>query len=582
MSADASHDPRPHDADSRDAGPSTREPRDFVRQAIDGDRAKGRNDGRVHTRFPPEPNGYLHIGHAKSICLNFTLAQEYGGRCNLRFDDTNPTKEEQEYVDAIQDDVRWLGFEWDGLYFASDFFQQLYDHAVQLVKDGLAYVDSLSTEEIREFRGDLYKPGRNSPHRERSVEENLRLLEQMKNGELDEGAAVLRAKIDMAHPNMNMRDPLMYRIRKAHHHRTGDAWCIYPMYDWAHGQCDSYEGITHSICTLEFENHRPLYDWFIEKLGIHAPRQIEFARLQLTYTVLSKRKLLELVKSGRVSGWDDPRMPTIRALRRRGYTPAALRAFCDHIGVAKFDAVHDVGLLEHFLREDLNKTSARRMAVLDPVELVITDWAEGQVDEVDVQNNPEDPSAGTRKVPFSGRAFVERDDFREDAPKKWFRLAPGQEVRLRAAYYVTVHTVEKDADGNITRLLASHDPSSRGGSTEDGRKVRGTIHWVSADHALDAEVRLYDRLFSVENPNRVEDGADWMDHINPDSLRVVAGCKLEPALAQAEPLQRVQFERVGYFVVDPVDSRPGAPVFNRTVALKDSWAKLEKKLQGAG
>jgi glutaminyl-tRNA synthetase len=378
-----------------------------------------------------------------------------------------------------------------------------------------------------------------------------------------------------------MRDPLMYRIRKAHHHRTGDAWCIYPMYDWAHGQCDSYEGITHSICTLEFEHHRPLYDWFIEKLGIHAPRQIEFARLQLTYTVLSKRKLLELVKSGRVSGWDDPRMPTIRALRRRGYTPAALRAFCDHIGVAKFDAVHDVGLLEHFLREDLNKTSLRRMAVLDPVELVITDWPEGQVDEMDVQNNPEDAAAGTRKVQFAGRLYVERDDFREDAPKKWFRLAPGQEVRLRAAYYVTVHTVEKDADGNVTRLLASHDPASRGGSTEDGRKVRGTIHWVSAEHAIDAEVRLYDRLFSVENPNRVEDGAgDWMDHINEDSLRVVSGCKLEPALAAAEPLDRVQFERVGYFVVDPVDSVPGAPVFNRTVALKDSWAKLEKKLQG--
>ena len=582
MSADASNDPRPHDAEPREPGQAAREPRDFVRQAIDGDRANGRNDGRVHTRFPPEPNGYLHIGHAKSICLNFTLAQEYGGRCNLRFDDTNPTKEEQEYVDAIQDDVRWLGFDWDGLYFASDFFQQLYDHAVQLVKDGLAYVDSLTTEEIREYRGNLYKPGRNSPHRDRSVEDNLRLLEQMKNGELDEGAAVLRAKIDMAHPNMNMRDPLMYRIRKAHHHRTGDAWCIYPMYDWAHGQCDSYEGITHSICTLEFEHHRPLYDWFIEKLGIHAPRQIEFARLQLTYTVLSKRKLLELVKSGRVSGWDDPRMPTIRALRRRGYTAASLRAFCDHIGVAKFDAVHDVGLLEHFLREDLNKTSARRMAVLDPIELVITDWTEGQVDEVDVQNNPEDPSAGTRKVPFSGRVFVERDDFREDAPKKWFRLAPGQEVRLRAAYYVTVHTVEKDADGNVIRLLASHDPASRGGSTEDGRKVRGTIHWVSAEHAVDAEVRLYDRLFSVENPNRVDDGADWMDHINPDSLRVVAGCKLEPSLAAAEPLERVQFERVGYFVVDPVDSAPGAPVFNRTVALKDSWAKLEKKLQGAG
>jgi glutaminyl-tRNA synthetase len=564
------------------AAEETRESKDFIRQLIDRDVAAHKHGGRVHTRFPPEPNGYLHVGHAKAICTNFGIAQEYGGRCNLRFDDTNPTKEEQEYVDAILDDVRWLGFAWDGLYYASDFFGQLYEHAVQLVRAGKAYVDSLSTEEIREFRGDLYRPGRNSPYRDRPVEENLALLEQMRSGALDEGAAVLRARIDMAHPNMNMRDPLMYRIRKARHHRTGDDWCIYPMYDWAHGQCDSYEGITHSLCTLEFEHHRPLYDWFVQNLGIHAPQQIEFARLQLTYTVLSKRKLLELVKGGLVDGWDDPRMPTIRALRRRGYTPAAIRAFCAHIGLAKFDAVHDIGLLEHFLREDLNRTAPRRMGVLDPVELVLTDWPAGKVDELEAVNNPEDPAAGTRRVPFSGRLFVERDDFREDAPKKWFRLAVGQEVRLRYGYYVTVRSFEKDADGRIVRLEATHDPESRGGETPDGRKVRGTIHWVSAEHALDAEVRLYDRLFKVENPSRVEEGEDWKSLLNPDSLQVLTRCKLEPALRDAEPGERVQFERVGYFVVDTRDSRPGAPVFNRTVQLKDSWSKLEAKLQAGG
>jgi glutaminyl-tRNA synthetase len=564
------------------AAEETRESKDFIRQLIDRDVAAHKHGGRVHTRFPPEPNGYLHVGHAKAICTNFGIAQEYGGRCNLRFDDTNPTKEEQEYVDAILDDVRWLGFAWDGLYYASDFFGQLYEHALQLVRAGKAYVDSLSTEEIREFRGDLYRPGRNSPYRDRPVEENLALLEQMRSGALDEGAAVLRARIDMAHPNMNMRDPLMYRIRKARHHRTGDDWCIYPMYDWAHGQCDSYEGITHSLCTLEFEHHRPLYDWFVQNLGIHAPQQIEFARLQLTYTVLSKRKLLELVKGGLVDGWDDPRMPTIRALRRRGYTPAAIRAFCAHIGLAKFDAVHDIGLLEHFLREDLNRTAPRRMGVLDPVELVLTDWPAGKVDELEAVNNPEDPGAGTRRVPFSGRLFVERDDFREDAPKKWFRLAVGQEVRLRYGYYVTVRSFEKDADGRIVRLEATHDPESRGGETPDGRKVRGTIHWVSAEHALDAEVRLYDRLFKVENPSRVEEGEDWKSLLNPDSLQVLTRCKLEPALRVAEPGERVQFERVGYFVVDTRDSRPGAPVFNRTVQLKDSWSKLEAKLQAGG
>ena len=571
---------------------ATREGRDFIRQIIDRDLAAGRRGGRVHTRFPPEPNGYLHVGHAKSICLNFGLARQYGGRCNLRFDDTNPLAEEQEYVDAIQDDVRWLGFDWDALYFASDFFGRLYDDAVKLVREGKAYVDMQSLDEIRSQRGDLYRPGQDSPFRDRPVDESLALLERMKNGELAEGAAVLRAKIDMAHPNVNMRDPLMYRIRKARHHRTGDDWCIYPMYDWAHGQCDAYEGITHSLCTLEFEIHRPLYDWFVENLGLGGvgpdgadrggPRQIEFARLQLTYTVLSKRKLLELVRAGLVDGWDDPRMPTIRAMRRRGFTPAAIRAFCEHIGVAKFDAVHEIELLEHFLREDLNANSPRRMAVLDPIELVLTDWPAGKIDELTAINNPGDPAAGTRTLPFSGRLFVERDDFREDAPKKWFRLAPGQEVRLRYGYYVTVQSVEKDESGRIRRLLATHDPASRGGETADGRKVRGTIHWVSAEHALDCELRLYDRLFSVENPNRAEDGRDWKDYLNPQSLEVRRHCKVEPSLRDAAPGDRLQFERVGYFVVDTQDSRPGEPVFNRTVALKDSWAKLEKKLQAEG
>ena len=554
---------------------------DFVRQAVERDRAAGKNGGRIHTRFPPEPNGYLHIGHAKAICLSFGIAAQYGGTCNLRFDDTNPIAEEQEYVDAIQEDVRWLGYDWgENLYFASDWFQRLYDDAVRLVKKGKAYVDDSSLEEIRRLRGDAFTPGQDSPCRDRSVEENLDLLQRMRAGEFPDGSHCLRARIDMAHANMNMRDPVMYRIRHAHHHRTGDDWCLYPMYDWAHGQCDSYEGITHSLCTLEFENHRPLYDWFIRELEIHAPQQIEFARLNLTYTVLSKRKLLELVKDRHVAGWDDPRMPTIRGFRRRGYTPAAIRAFCDHIGVAKYNGVHDIQLLEHFLREDLNRTSERRMVVRDPVELVLTDWPDGKVDELSAVNNPEDAAAGTRTVPFTGRLFVEREDFREDAPKKWFRLAPGKEVRLRYGYYVTVQDVEKDAAGNVVRLLATHDPESRGGETPDGRKVRGTIHWVSAEHAVDVELRLYDRLFAVENPNKVPEGGDFKDFLAPDSLEVRTGCKAEPAVAAAAAGDRLQFERVGYFVADTVDHGSGRPVFNRTVALKDSWAKLEQKLGG--
>ncbi|MFO1051594.1 MAG: glutamine--tRNA ligase/YqeY domain fusion protein [Planctomycetota bacterium] len=555
---------------------------DFIRQVIERDRAAGKHGGRLHTRFPPEPNGYLHVGHAKAICLNFGLAQQYGGKCNLRFDDTNPLAEEQEYVDSIMDDIRWLGFQWDELHFASDWFEQLYAHAVQLVKAGKAYVDELDAEQIRKYRGNLFQPGEDSPHRDRPVAENLALLEKMRRGEFADGTVVLRAKIDMAHANMNMRDPPLYRVRHAHHHRTGDKWCIYPMYDWAHGQCDSYEGITHSLCTLEFEIHRPLYEWFIQNLGIHAPQQIEFARLNLTYTVLSKRKLLELVKGKLVSGWDDPRMPTIRGMRRRGFTAAALRAFCDHIGLSKFNSVHEIELLEHFLREDLNKHCERRMAVLDPVELVITDWPAGKVDMVDALDNPEDPAAGKRKIPFSGRLYVERDDFRDPCPKKWFRLAIGQEVRLRYGYFVTVHSVERDLEGRIVRLLATHDPQSRGGDSPDGRKVRGTIHWVDASKAIDAEVRLYDRLFAVEFPSDVPEDVDWKSTLNPQSLEIRRGCKLEPSLGDSAPGAQYQFERLGYFVADVVDSRPQAPVFNRTVPLKDSWSKLEKKLGSEG
>ena len=554
-------------------------PKDFIRQIIDEDIRTGRYGGRVHTRFPPEPNGYLHIGHAKSICLNFGIAEEYGGLCNLRFDDTNPLKESEEYVQAIIEDVRWLGFDWgDRLYFASDYFEQLYEFAIQLIKAGKAYVDDLSPEEIREYRGTLTEPGRESPYRNRSVEENLELFERMRKGEFPAGSRVLRAKIDMASPNLNLRDPVMYRIIHAPHHRTGDKWCIYPTYDWAHGQCDSLEGITHSICTLEFEDHRPLYDWFLDQLGIHHPRQIEFARLNLSHTVLSKRKLRELVEGGYVNGWDDPRMPTLAGMRRRGYTPEAIRDFCERIGVAKANSVVDIALLEHCVREDLNKRAPRVMAVLRPLRLVIENYPEDLVEEFEVENNPEDPSMGTRKVPFSRVLYVERDDFREDPPKQWFRLAPGREVRLKGAYYVTCVDVIKDENGEPIELRCTYDPASRGGMTADGRKVRGTLHWVSAAHALDAEVRLYDRLFLKADPDDVdEEGADFKANINPKSLEVLTSCKVEPSLADAKVGDRYQFLRLGYFCVDP-DSADGRLVFNRTVTLRDTWAKIEKRV----
>ncbi len=555
----------------------TDKPTNFVHEIIEEDLRTGRYD-RVYTRFPPEPNGYLHIGHAKSIVLNFGTAQKYGGKCNLRFDDTNPTKEEEEYVQSIMEDVRWLGYQWDELRFASDYFEQLYQWAVQLIKDGKAYVDDLSPEEIRAYRGTLTKPGKNSPYRDRSVEENLDLFERMKNGEFPNGSKVLRAKIDMASPNINLRDPVMYRILHASHHRTGDAWCIYPMYDWAHGQSDSIEGITHSICTLEFENHRPLYNWYLENLGIFHPRQIEFARLNLTYTVLSKRRLIQLVKEGHVKGWDDPRMPTLSGLRRRGYTPEATRNFCEAIGVAKNDSVVDVALLEYHVRQDLNKRAPRRMAVLDPVKVVITNYPEGQVEWLEAVNNPEDENAGTRKVPFSRELYIERADFREEAPRKYHRLAPGREVRLRYGYFIKYQEVVKDAAGDIVEIHCTYDPETRGGYAPDGRKVRGTIHWVSAQHAIEAEVRLYDRLFTVPNPLDAEEGKTYLDYLNPDSLHVLTGCKLEPSLSKAAPGERFQFERKGYFIVDP-DSTPEHPVFNRTVTLRDTWAKLEKKLK---
>ncbi len=545
---------------------------DFIRARIAEDLAAGRDGSRVATRFPPEPNGYLHIGHAKSICLNFGVAQEFGGTCNLRFDDTNPTKEDVEYVESIEEDVRWLGFEWAGLHFASDYFEQLYDYAVHLIRRGLAYVDSQSADEMRRHRGTLTEPGTDSPFRTRGVEENLDLFERMRAGEFADGAHVLRAKIDMASPNINMRDPVLYRIRRAHHHRTGDAWCIYPMYDFAHPPSDALEKITHSLCTLEFEDHRPLYDWLIENLPVPArPRQIEFARLNLTYTVMSKRKLLELVQEGHVSGWDDPRMPTIVGMRRRGYTPDAIRAFCERIGVAKRENIVDVALLEHAVREDLNLRAPRVMGVLRPLRVVIENYPEGHTEDVNVVNNPEDPAAGTRKVPFSRVLYIERDDFMEDPPKKFFRLAPGREVRLRCAYFVTCTGVIKDpATGEITELRCTYDPATRGGDAPDGRKVKATLHWVSAAHALDAEVRLYDRLFNVEQPGASD---DYHADLNPNSLEVLRGCKVEPSLAAAAPGARFQFERIGYFSVDP-DSAPGQPVFNRTVTLKDSWAKI--------
>ena len=547
--------------------------KDFIRTIIDEDNRTGKHDGRVHTRFPPEPNGYLHIGHAKSICLNFGLAREYDGLCNLRFDDTNPTKEEAEYVESIIEDVTWLGFDWeDRLFYASDYFGKLYEYAVQLIKSGDAYVCDLTAEEIRAHRGTLTEPGKNSPFRDRTVEENLDLFSRMKAGEFPDGSKILRAKIDMSSPNLNMRDPAIYRIKHASHHRTGSKWCVYPMYDFTHGLSDSIERITHSICTLEFEDHRPLYDWFLEKLGVYRPQQIEFARLNLSYTVLSKRKLLQLVEEGFVEGWGDPRMPTISGLRRRGYTSASIRRFCDEVGVAKRDVEIDVARLENAIREELNKSAPRFMGVLNPLKLVITNYPGDQEDLLEAVNNPEDPAAGKRVVPFSREIYIERDDFMEDPPRKFFRLSPGREVRLRYAYFVTCTDVIKDGEGNITEVHCTYDPATRGGDAPDGRKVKGTIHWVSARHALDAEVRLYDRLFTKPNP--LEGKADFLESLNPDSLQVLAGCKIEPALADAEPGCSYQFERLGYFCLDSKSTAPGKPVFNRTVPLRDSWAKM--------
>jgi glutaminyl-tRNA synthetase len=549
---------------------------DFIRDIITADNASGRHGGRVATRFPPEPNGYLHIGHAKSICLNFGIAEDFGGTCNLRFDDTNPVTEDTEYVESIQEDVRWLGFSWDDrLYYASDYFERLYDCAVQLIKAGLAYVDSLSADEIRQYRGTLTEPGTNSPHRDRSVSENLDLFARMRAGEFADGAHVLRARIDMASPNVNMRDPILYRIRRAHHHRTGDAWCIYPMYDYAHPISDALEGITHSICTLEFEDHRPLYDWLIANLPLPSqPQQIEFARLNLTYTVMSKRKLLQLVTGRHVAGWDDPRMPTLSGLRRRGYTPEAIRRFADEVGVAKRENLIDVGVLEHCLREDLNRRSPRVMAVLKPLKVVLENYPADQVEEMDVVNNPEDPAGGTRKVPFSRVLYIERDDFMEEPPKKFFRLAPGREVRLRNAYLITCTDVVKSEAGEVIELRCTYDPATRGGDAPDGRKVKATLHWVSVAHALPAEVRLYDRLFTTEVPGGGE--TDFLTELNPDSLAILRGCSVEPSLASASPGARFQFERLGYFTVD-ADTRPGALVFNRTVTLKDTWAKIASR-----
>jgi len=553
-------------------------PSNFIKDIINEDLRINRNDGRVHTRFPPEPNGYLHIGHAKSICLNFGLAAEYKGLCNLRFDDTNPIKEEAEYVESIVEDIRWLGFDWeDRLYYASDYFETLYEYAVRLVELGKAYVDDLSADEIRDYRGTLTEPGKESPCRDRSVEENLGLLERMRAGEFENGSKVLRAKIDMSHGNLNMRDPVMYRILKASHHRTGDKWCIYPMYDWAHGQSDSIEGITHSICTLEFEDHRPLYDWFIDQLGIHHPRQIEFARLNLTYTVMSKRRLLQLVQEGDVGGWDDPRMPTICGLRRRGYTPEAIRTFAERVGVAKRDSTVDVALLEHAVREDLNKRAQRVMGILHPLKVVIENYPENKVEELDCVNNPENPDAGSRKVPFSREIYIERDDFRENPPKKFYRLSPGTEVRLRYAYFIKCTGVIKNERGEVTELRCVYDPATRGGDSPDGRKIKATLHWVSAPHSIPAEIRLYNHLFVRENPDDVEEGNTWKDNLNPNSLEILTACRVEPYLAGVKPQDRFQFERQGYFCVDP-ETAPGHPVFNRTVGLRDTWAKIEKKM----
>jgi glutaminyl-tRNA synthetase len=548
----------------------------FIRDIIIEDIKAGKHGGRVQTRFPPEPNGYLHIGHAKAICLDFGLAAEFGGKCNLRFDDTNPSKEETEYVEAIMEDVQWLGFKWDGLFYASDYFQQLYEWAIRLIKAGKAYVCDLSADEIREYRGTLTEPGKESPYRNRSVEENLDLFERMKNGEFPDGSRTLRAKIDMASPNVNFRDPVMYRILHMEHHRTGDKWCIYPMYDWAHGQSDSIEQVTHSICTLEFDNNRPLYNWFIEQLGIFPSQQFEFDRLSLTYTVMSKRKLLRLVQEGLVKGWDDPRMPTLSGMRRRGYTPEAIRNFCASLGVSKTNGITQLQQLEYYVREDLNKHALRVMAVLNPLRVVIDNYPDDLVEEMDAVNNPEDASAGSRKVPFSKALYIEQEDFREDPPKQFYRLAPGREVRLRYGYLITCQSVVKDADGNVVELHCTYDPATRGGATPDGRKVKSTIHWVSAARAVDAEVRLYDNLFSKEDPDEVEEGQDFTANLNPNSLEALTGCKVEPSLRDAVAGTRYQFERMGYFCVDS-DSKTGKPVFNRTIGLRDTWAKIEQR-----
>jgi glutaminyl-tRNA synthetase len=548
----------------------------FIRDIILADLESNKFAGRVQTRFPPEPNGYLHLGHAKSIYLNFGLAAEFGGATNLRFDDTNPEKEEQEYVDSIIRDVNWLGYEWAGLYYASDYFDQLYAWAIQLIKAGKAYICDLNAEEVRQYRGTLTEPGKESPYRNRSVEENLDLFERMHAGEFEDGLRTLRAKIDMASPNLNMRDPVMYRILRATHHRTGDKWCIYPMYDYAHGQSDSMEKITHSICTLEFEDHRPLYNWFIEQLGIFPSQQIEFDRLNVTYTLLSKRKLLQLVQEGRVRGWDDPRMPTLSGIRRRGYTPEALRNFCAAIGASKTNGTIELAMLEHFVREDLNRQSLRAMAVLHPLKVMIDNYPEGQSDELQLVNNQEDPSAGTRAVPFSRLLYIEQDDFREDPPKKFFRLSPGREVRLRGGYFIKCTGVVKDASGTITEVHCTYDPETRSGNAPDGRKVKATIHWVSADHAIEAEVRIYENLFVKEDPNEVEGDNTFLSNLNPNSLEALTDCKLEPSLATAKPGDRYQFERLGYFCVDP-DTTAERLVFNRTVALRDSWAKIENR-----
>jgi glutaminyl-tRNA synthetase len=563
---------------SENAAPEPR-PSNFLRDRIIEDLKTNKYNGRVQTRFPPEPNGYLHIGHAKAICIDFGLAEEFGGKTNLRFDDTNPEKEDVEYVDAIMEDVKWLGYNWDGLFYASDYFDQLYEWAIKLIKDGKAYVDDLSAEEIRKYRGTLTEPGKDSPYRNRPVEENLELFERMKSGQCVDGSRVLRAKIDMASPNLNMRDPVMYRILHARHHRTGDKWCIYPMYDFAHGQSDSLEKVTHSMCSLEFADHQPLYNWFIKELGIFPSQQIEFDRLSLTYTLMSKRLLRRLAEEGRVRGWDDPRMPTLGGLRRRGYTPEAIRNFVAAVGVSRTNGIVELAMLEHFVREDLNKRSLRVMAVLRPLKVVIDNYPENQVEEMEAVNNPEDESAGTRKIPFGRVLYIEQDDFRETPPPKYFRLSPGKEVRLRYGYFITCTSVAKNDAGEVVEVHCTYDPATRGGNAPDGRKVKSTIHWVSAAHAVDAEVRIYENLFSKVDPTDVAEGQDFTANLNPNSLETISAAKLEPSLENAAVGGRYQFERIGYFCVDP-DSKPGAPVFNRTVALKDTWAKVEKKQGG--